>query len=71
MGRALSFPGQGHHQPASVVIILRELEECQRNHEGHEDDGHIRAQQACIEAKHVRVPLVHVWVVVCVVLWVA
>lgn len=30
----------------------RELEECQRNHEGHEDDGHIRAQQACIEAKH-------------------
>jgi STIP1 family protein 1 len=34
----------------------RELEECQRNHEGEEDDGHIRAQQACIEAKHVRVP---------------
>lgn len=34
----------------------RELEECQRNHEGDEDDGHIRAQQACIEAKHVRVP---------------
>ncbi|XP_021108238.1 E3 ubiquitin-protein ligase CHIP-like, partial [Heterocephalus glaber] len=32
--------------------ILRELEECQRNHEGDEDDGHIRAQQACIEAKH-------------------
>ncbi|ERE68678.1 Rho GTPase 2 [Cricetulus griseus] len=30
----------------------RELEECQRNHEGDEDDGHIRAQQACIEAKH-------------------
>lgn len=34
----------------------RELEECQRNHEGDEDDGHVRAQQACIEAKHVRVP---------------
>lgn len=34
----------------------RELEECQRNHEGDEDDSHIRAQQACIEAKHVRVP---------------
>lgn len=34
----------------------RELEECQRNHESDEDDGHIRAQQACIEAKHVRVP---------------
>ncbi|XP_064448317.1 E3 ubiquitin-protein ligase CHIP isoform X3 [Mirounga angustirostris] len=30
----------------------RELEECQRNHDGDEDDGHIRAQQACIEAKH-------------------
>ncbi|KAK1344643.1 hypothetical protein QTO34_013341 [Cnephaeus nilssonii] len=30
----------------------RELEECQRNHEGDEDDGHVRAQQACIEAKH-------------------
>ncbi|KAL4675723.1 hypothetical protein H8959_009868 [Pygathrix nigripes] len=30
----------------------RELEECQRNHEGDEDDSHIRAQQACIEAKH-------------------
>uniref|UniRef100_A0A9L0KCX8 E3 ubiquitin-protein ligase CHIP n=1 Tax=Equus asinus TaxID=9793 RepID=A0A9L0KCX8_EQUAS len=30
----------------------RELEECQRNHEGDEDDGHLRAQQACIEAKH-------------------
>lgn len=49
----------------------RELEECQRNHEGDEDDGHIRAQQACIEAKHVRVPLVHMWVVVCVFLCVA
>lgn len=49
----------------------RELEECQRNHEGHEDDGHIRAQQACIEAKHVRVPLVHMWVIVCVCLCVA
>ncbi|KAL0617190.1 E3 ubiquitin-protein ligase CHIP [Plecturocebus cupreus] len=34
----------------------RELEECQRNHEGDEDDSHVRAQQACIEAKHVRVP---------------
>ncbi|XP_029805132.1 E3 ubiquitin-protein ligase CHIP isoform X2 [Suricata suricatta] len=34
----------------------RELEECQRNHGGDEDDGHIRAQQACIEAKHVRAP---------------
>nr|XP_012593297.1 E3 ubiquitin-protein ligase CHIP isoform X1 [Microcebus murinus] len=34
----------------------RELEECQRNHEGAEDEGHVRAQQACIEAKHVRVP---------------
>ena len=34
----------------------RELEECQRNHEGDENDGHLRAQQACIEAKHVRVP---------------
>lgn len=43
---------------------LRELEECQRNHEGDEDDGHVRAQQACIEAKHVRVPLAHVWVCV-------
>ncbi|XP_008854354.1 E3 ubiquitin-protein ligase CHIP isoform X3 [Nannospalax galili] len=32
----------------------RELEECQRNHEGDEDDGHVRAQQACIEAKHKR-----------------
>ncbi|PNI19025.1 STUB1 isoform 4, partial [Pan troglodytes] len=31
----------------------RELEECQRNHEGDEDDSHVRAQQACIEAKHV------------------
>ncbi|XP_051698160.1 E3 ubiquitin-protein ligase CHIP isoform X1 [Oryctolagus cuniculus] len=30
----------------------RELEECQRSHEGDEDDGHVRAQQACIEAKH-------------------
>ncbi|XP_025225394.1 E3 ubiquitin-protein ligase CHIP isoform X2 [Theropithecus gelada] len=30
----------------------RELEECQRNHEGDEDDSHVRAQQACIEAKH-------------------
>ncbi|XP_039333865.2 E3 ubiquitin-protein ligase CHIP isoform X1 [Saimiri boliviensis] len=34
----------------------RELEECQRNHEGDDDDSHVRAQQACIEAKHVRVP---------------
>ena len=34
----------------------RELEESQRNHEGDEDDSHIRAQQACIEAKHVRMP---------------
>ncbi|XP_032125299.1 E3 ubiquitin-protein ligase CHIP isoform X1 [Sapajus apella] len=34
----------------------RELEEYQRNHEGDEDDSHVRAQQACIEAKHVRVP---------------
>nr|XP_039333866.1 E3 ubiquitin-protein ligase CHIP isoform X2 [Saimiri boliviensis boliviensis] len=30
----------------------RELEECQRNHEGDDDDSHVRAQQACIEAKH-------------------
>lgn len=52
--------------PTSFWLTLRELEECQRNHEGHEDDGHIRAQQACIEAKHVRVPLVHMWVIVCV-----
>ncbi|XP_021581053.1 E3 ubiquitin-protein ligase CHIP isoform X2 [Ictidomys tridecemlineatus] len=44
----------------------RELEECQRNHEGDEDDGHVRAQQACIEAKHVRVPLAHVCVLECV-----
>lgn len=43
----------------------RELEECQRNHEGDEDDSHIRAQQACIEAKHVRVPPSHMWVCVC------
>ncbi|KAL4835776.1 hypothetical protein H8958_004921 [Nasalis larvatus] len=42
----------------------RELEECQRNHEGDEDDSHVRAQQACIEAKHVRVPPVHMWVCV-------
>ncbi|KAG8506355.1 E3 ubiquitin-protein ligase CHIP [Galemys pyrenaicus] len=34
----------------------RELDECQRNHEGDEDDSHVRAQQACIEAKHVRLP---------------
>jgi hypothetical protein len=40
----------------SSWLTPRELEECQRNHEGEEDDGHIRAQQACIEAKHVRVP---------------
>ncbi|XP_033092249.1 E3 ubiquitin-protein ligase CHIP isoform X2 [Trachypithecus francoisi] len=42
----------------------RELEECQRNHEGDEDDSHVRAQQACIEAKHVRVPPVHMRVCV-------
>ncbi|XP_054311304.2 E3 ubiquitin-protein ligase CHIP isoform X1 [Pongo pygmaeus] len=43
----------------------RELEECQRNHEGDEDDSHVRAQQACIEAKHVRMPPTHMWVCVC------
>ncbi|XP_055991041.1 E3 ubiquitin-protein ligase CHIP isoform X3 [Sorex fumeus] len=32
----------------------RELEECQRSLEGDEDDGHVRAQQAGIEAKHDR-----------------
>lgn len=70
MGRALVMSWLGPSQ-TSFWLTLRELEECQRNHEGDEDDGHIRAQQACIEAKHVRVPLVHMWVVVCVILCVA
>lgn len=67
-GSVVSWSGPS---PTSFWLTPRELEECQRNHEGDEDDGHIRAQQACIEAKHVRVPLVHMWVIVCVFLCVA
>ncbi|XP_012866742.1 PREDICTED: rhomboid-related protein 1 [Dipodomys ordii] len=50
-GLLLSF-GQSHLTGSWPPPPPRELEECQRNHEGDEDDSHVRAQQACIEAKH-------------------
>lgn len=64
-GRGLRWGGFCHFLVrARFWLTLREVEECQQNSKGDEDDGHIWAQKACIEAKPVRVPLVHMWVIV-------